>query len=211
VGASFAVLTLFVAQPVWEGYPGAASRVLLPMALVFNVLVPRGRRWLPVLLAGNLSVLGGVLELGSAPVEFFRVRGERAAVAAMIVTPGEGWYPVETDSGHRWRWSQGHGSLRLVNRSTASLQVRLAGTVVPATPRQLTLKVRDEQVLGSGPTAGAVKLTAVAFVLPPGESRLEFDSDRPPVKDLNGDARPLALAVYDLVISVAPAAPSPPP
>jgi biotin-[acetyl-CoA-carboxylase] ligase BirA-like protein len=46
VGAGFAVLMLCVAQPVWEGYPGAATRVLLPMMLAFNVLVPRGRRWL---------------------------------------------------------------------------------------------------------------------------------------------------------------------
>ena len=208
VGAGFAVLLVFVGQPVWEGYPGAASRVLLPMALAFNILVPRGGRWLPVLLAGNLAVVAGVFEFDSVPNEFFRTRGERTTLAALRVTPGEDWYPVEADSGHRWRWSQGHGSLRLVNRSAASIEVRLAGTVVPAASRRLVLKVRGEPVWAHGPTAGSIKLDAVTFLLPPGESMLEFDSDGPAVKGFNGDTRPLALAVFNLVISVAPAPPS---
>ncbi|MGH7957089.1 MAG: hypothetical protein ACREH8_08760, partial [Opitutaceae bacterium] len=62
VGAAFAVMMAFLSTPVWEGYPGAATRVLLPMTLAFNVLVPRGLRWLPVLVAGNLTVAATVFE-----------------------------------------------------------------------------------------------------------------------------------------------------
>ena len=47
---------IFLGAAVWEGYPGAASRVLLPMTLAFNILVPRGWKWWGVLLLGNLSV-----------------------------------------------------------------------------------------------------------------------------------------------------------
>ena len=58
VGAAFAGMMFFLSTPVWEGYPGASTRVLLPMTLAFNVLVPRTGRWLPILLAGNLTVRG---------------------------------------------------------------------------------------------------------------------------------------------------------
>jgi hypothetical protein len=57
VAAAYSVLMIFLGDAVWEGYPGAASRVLLPMTLAFNILVPRGRKWWLVLLLGNLTVL----------------------------------------------------------------------------------------------------------------------------------------------------------
>lgn len=45
------------------GEPSAASRVLLPMQFAFNVLVPSGRWWVPVLLLGNLTLLTGHITL----------------------------------------------------------------------------------------------------------------------------------------------------
>jgi hypothetical protein len=42
VAAAYSVLMIFLGDAVWEGYPGATSRVLLPMTLAFNILVPRG-------------------------------------------------------------------------------------------------------------------------------------------------------------------------
>ena len=76
VGVVFAVMMMFLSTPVWEGYPGAATRVLLPMTLAFNVLLPRGARWLPLLLVGNLTVAASVFEL-SPPREFYSIRGDR--------------------------------------------------------------------------------------------------------------------------------------
>ena len=87
-------MMLFLATPVWEGYPGAATRVLLPMTLAFNILVPRGVRWLPVLIAGNLTVAASVFEF-SPPHEFYIVRGDATASAAVHVATGNDWHGPE--------------------------------------------------------------------------------------------------------------------
>jgi len=56
-GASYAVLMIFLGDAVWESYPSAAARVLLPMTVAFNILVPRGKWWPILLVVGNLGVL----------------------------------------------------------------------------------------------------------------------------------------------------------
>jgi hypothetical protein len=60
VGAAYAVLMPFLSALLWEGYPGAASRVLLPMTFAFNVLVGRSRWFWPLAILGNLSILNGI-------------------------------------------------------------------------------------------------------------------------------------------------------
>ena len=55
LGAAYGVLLLCLGPLVWEGHPGAYTRVLLPLALAFNVLAVRGRAGLGWLLGGNLS------------------------------------------------------------------------------------------------------------------------------------------------------------
>jgi hypothetical protein len=67
VGAPFVALFLFLGPAVWEGLPGAATRVLLPLNLAFNVLVHRARAPLWWLLAGNLTVAAGLLALEDVP------------------------------------------------------------------------------------------------------------------------------------------------
>lgn len=57
VGAAFALLMMVLGESVWEGYPSAAARVLLPMLVAFNILLPRGRRWWIVLVLGNLTII----------------------------------------------------------------------------------------------------------------------------------------------------------
>ena len=105
VGATFAGLLLFLSTPVWEGYPGAATRVLLPMTLAFNLLVPAGGRWLPVLIAGNLGVLAAVQEF-RPPVEFHTLRADPVLEGSVHARPGPGWHGPETleaagEQGHR--------------------------------------------------------------------------------------------------------------
>ena len=66
IGAAYAVLMMFLGDGVWEGFPGAAARVVVPLTLAFNVVVPRGRWWWMVLLVmGNLSALSAVSQLAT--------------------------------------------------------------------------------------------------------------------------------------------------
>ena len=55
---------LVVGPAVWDGIPGAITRVVLPMTLAFNILVPRHRWFLPLWVLGNANLLHGPPELG---------------------------------------------------------------------------------------------------------------------------------------------------
>ena len=62
IAAGYAVLMASVDWAVWEGYPGAITRVVLPLTFGFNILLakrgPRGFWWWFAL--GNLNLLGSV-------------------------------------------------------------------------------------------------------------------------------------------------------
>ena len=60
VGAAYAALLFVLGPPVWEGYPGAATRVLLPLTFAFNVLLIGETWYWPLFLLGNLTVLHGL-------------------------------------------------------------------------------------------------------------------------------------------------------
>lgn len=48
---------------VWEGDPGAATRVVVPMTVAFNVLLPRFRWVWPLWVLGNASAVHRVEEI----------------------------------------------------------------------------------------------------------------------------------------------------
>src|SRR5690606_13592753 len=100
LGAVMSLLMLVLGEAVWEGFPSAAARVLLPMLLAFNLTLPRGWRWGVVLILGNLSLLGSSHFVQLIPSEDSRVEGPM--VLRKIVGVGEvkvafepGWYQME--------------------------------------------------------------------------------------------------------------------
>jgi hypothetical protein len=65
VALPYALLMLTVHKVVWDGYPGAVTRVTLPLAFGFNVLLAReeGPRFWPWFVLGNLHLLASALML----------------------------------------------------------------------------------------------------------------------------------------------------
>ena len=59
-GVGSVVLMTFLGPAVWEGYPGAVTRVLLPMTFAFNAVLPRNHWFWPLFFLGNLSVLSAL-------------------------------------------------------------------------------------------------------------------------------------------------------
>jgi hypothetical protein len=61
----YAVLMLTVHKVVWDGYPGAVTRVTLPLVFGFNILLAReeGRRFWAWFVAGNLHLLPAAMLL----------------------------------------------------------------------------------------------------------------------------------------------------
>ncbi len=63
LGIAYAALLIVLPFPVFEGTPGAFLRVLLPLTLAFNVLVPESRWFWPLVIVGNASVVQGIQAL----------------------------------------------------------------------------------------------------------------------------------------------------
>lgn len=210
VGLPFALLMVMVTAPVWEGYPGATSRVVLPLTLAFNVLVPAGRRWLPVLVLGNLSVFAGLAEMEPPIRDFYRLQGERHFTKSLLVERGPGWYQAESDGKKSWRWAQDRATLRLTNRSAEPVAVRMSCRLSAFTNRHFGLRVNGKEIWNTPLWQSARAHEFPAIVVLPGEtSVVEFATDAPSMKLENGDPRELSLCVFSLVIDVARAEPAP--
>jgi hypothetical protein len=65
IAVPYAVLLFTVHSVVWDGYPGAVTRVTLPLAFGFNVLLTRETGWQfwPWFILGNLHLLPAALML----------------------------------------------------------------------------------------------------------------------------------------------------
>lgn len=63
MGVAYAGLMFVLGPAVWEGDPGAVTRVVLPMTVAFNVLLCRSRLFWPLWVLGNASALHGVEEM----------------------------------------------------------------------------------------------------------------------------------------------------
>ena len=59
IGVVFSVIFLFLSSWVWSGY-WAVCRAALPMTIAYNLLLPAGRRFWPLWIVGNLTLLHGV-------------------------------------------------------------------------------------------------------------------------------------------------------
>ena len=202
VGMAFALMMVFLSTPVWEGYPGAATRVLLPMTLAFNVLAPRGLKWLPLVLAGNLTVGATVFEF-SPPHEFYTVRGP--AASELRVVASKGWHGPEHYLRDHWRWSAGRSELTLRNTGAQPLQVTARAAAISVEGLRGLRVLHGERLLwGDTIGTGAAELR-FGLTVPPGETMLVFVSAEPPRK-VSTDPRDLAFQVANLDIVAARAA-----
>lgn len=212
IGASFALLMVFLGDSVWEGFPGAAARVLLPMQLAFNVLVPAGRGWLVVLLAGNLSLLVApfALEPPAGPDGVgYKLSGSPSVLAndagkAVIVKFSADWYATESGTNSNyWTWAAGSSAaISIVNPHAHPLQTNLRYGLSAISRRTVRLRLNGEELWqGTIPAVGVVNVTLGDISLPPGQNRLEFVSDTPAVLS-EGDPRSLSFNVRNLRIEV---------
>src|SRR5262249_54897101 len=84
VGAAHVALFLVLGEAVWEGFPGAATRVLLPMTLAFNVVAARRRAPVWLLVAGNLAVAAGLLSMKDVPRDPTELAAGRSGASACV-------------------------------------------------------------------------------------------------------------------------------
>ena len=210
VGAAYALLMAVLGEAVWEGYPGAASRVLLPMALAFNIFVPRGLRWWPVLLLGNLTLLLAPATLEAPTRESYEVIAPRELrVAAdgrsFTLAFDAAWYGPERSRFEVWRWSRGAAAITLTNPQPDALRADIAFELRAQQPRELSVRL-GERELWRGPVApgNPARVNLRDLSLPPGATTLRFETNLPAVPAGAGDPRHLAFAVRNLELRLKP-------
>ncbi len=207
IGASFALLLVVLGDAVWEGYPGAASRVLLPMQVAFNVLVPAGRAWLPVLVLGNLTLVSAPSVLQPPLSDGLRLAaraglGENAAGRAFHWEFSPEWYaPERGDSGY-WLWTSGPATLTVRNPHDFPVRARLRFGLTVAQPRGFELRLNGVARWGTAATtAQAFTASLGDLVLEPGENVFAFGTDAP-AAPVPPDPRRLAFCIHDLRLDI---------
>ena len=207
VGMSFAMLMIVLGDAVWEGYPGAATRVLLPMQLAFNVLVPLGRRWRFLLIAGNLSVITAFFEMQPPSIEGFVMGGDSSLYStpegkAVTMEYTTGWYSPEGFRSFFWCWAKGNAGHEIFNPHPFDLKARLRFSTFSVGHRTVRLKLNGEEVWQT--TMGENQLITVSLSslrLTKGKNILVWETD-PPAVQRSSDPRALAFVVQNLHFDV---------
>jgi hypothetical protein len=198
VGAGFVALLLCLGTAVWEGFPGAATRVLLPLNLAFNVLVHRTRAPLAWLLAGNLTVAAGLLALNDPPSDPNELAAIRAQGTACVATLRDGWYGRERASGHTWAWSRGRAAIALEAWPKDAVVPRLEFALRSLAPRTVILSQAGRELWRGSVGVPLTPRQSVPVQMAGGHASIEFTTDSRGVPESgNADARLLAFALYD--------------
>lgn len=206
LGVGYAGLFFFLGSAPWVGDPGAATRILLPLQLAFNALVPRTRLGLSLLVLGNLSAGAGVLSLWSVPGSPHELAAMRADRVRMIAETGNGWYPIEHGRRHAWAWAAGAADLELrAYPVTPHQSLRVSCHIRAFTPRRVTVRQGDN-VLWTGELdrkEHEVDLGVVAFSN--GTAQLRFTTDVAAGKETADKAsRDLAYSVSEVSVRWVP-------
>ena len=197
IGAVFAGVMLLLGTPVWEGYPGAAFRVLLPMSLAFFVLARRRRASLAWLFAGSLTVFSGVLSFRDVPLDLREIAGTRHGAEACIVRVADGWFDCESSGQHTWAWSRGDARLEIQAWPFAAQTWQLEFSLRSLAPRTVAISQNGQELWSGAVGAKPIHVT-VPFQAADGGASLRFSTDAPAVlENGNANARRLAFALYD--------------
>ncbi|MEO5961237.1 MAG: glycosyltransferase family 87 protein [Opitutaceae bacterium] len=209
VGAAYAGLMIVLGDAVWEGDGGATLRVLLPMTLAFNVLVPRGRAWWTLLLIGNLSVVLTRDAMIPPERESYAVHGAGALVASaatsqrVAVEFDANWYSREWSRFEVWRWNKGPATVRVENPQAFALRADVSFGLRANDERSVIVREDGRELWRGILKKGERRDVLVRDVrLAPGMTTWHFDTDVPAVAPANADSRLLAVSLRDLEIRV---------
>lgn len=206
VAVAYSLLMVFLGEAVWEGYPGAASRVLLPMTLAFNILVPRGRvGWGALLVVGNLMMLVSLDAVSLPARQSYHVAGPRALLFAEnggrtieAIFDGQ-WYRVERSWLEYWRWSKGPASVTLRNSQPFALRVGVSFDLRAADARTVLGRSGAQDFFRRTLQPGEqchVELESIR--LGPGDTVLTWETDRPAIFPGGSAGRPIAFSLRNL-------------
>ena len=203
IGAVYAVMLLCLGTAVWEGFPGAATRVLLPLTLAFNVVIARTRAPLAWLIAGNLAVFSGLLALRDVPSDPRELAAARIGETACIARIGDGWFGREHDESHTWYWCSQRGTLTLEAWPKTERTLLLDFKLRAIKPCTVIVRQNGNELARFDAGTGLSFHFIHPLRIVGGQTTLEFSTATPPTREsANPDARTLAFALYDARLGV---------
>src|ERR1019366_537433 len=188
--------------------PSAAARVLLPMTLAFNIRVPRGGWWPLLLVAGNLGIFGSasLLRPEYKTADCCVVEGPRE----LRLNPEDGyevgasfetrnWWPAESEGRDYWHWSKGDCRLVIHNPRPFTVVADVTFGLATADPRGATATIGGRVAWRSELRTAYDNQAAISGLeLPPGDTAILFQSDRPAASPEGAGGRLLMYSVRDL-------------
>lgn len=207
VGAVHVLLLAVLNTQVWEGYPGASARVLLPLTLVFNMLAPRGTTGIVLLVLGNLGVVAGMAQLRPPPDQSWSVTvSDSVELQApehgrIEVRYESGFYGPESYGGYAWRWTSGDATFVVANPYDEPLTVRVRLGLRTTGSREVSLLWAGDEVWRGTVGESLVYADLGIGELPVDGSEITVVVEGPAVPS-KGDDRSLAVAVYDIGVEV---------
>ena len=217
VGACFVPYFLCIGSPAWESH-FTVTRHALPITLAFNLLLAArpGRAWPVWFLLGNCFVpfgiyqfyyyLGGTRDAPPAPAEYIIVNPPATPAAAPIsVRFGSGWSAEQWNEQEGWRWATDSvADIVLVNCSQDSIAVGISCAVRSPVPRTMRLAAGNVELWSGSVDGSLLAVRAFPMLLPPGETTIEFRTNRPPTVSADTDGRAIAFRLQRLRIELGP-------
>jgi hypothetical protein len=194
VGAAFALLLLFTNQDPWADPFSTVPRAILPLTLAFNILVPRTRLGLVVLVAGNLTVL-------SAPSALAIVQPERDTADGITCDYASGFHGAESLGPRTWRWASGGASLRVHNPRPEAAPAAVELDMESVVDRTVTVQAGDSRLRVPLRAHRSVHVRFGPLHLPPGDTVVTLTTDQPPWIEPGPGGRPLTFSVAYLKVT----------
>jgi len=209
IAAPYAVLAVFLGKAVWEGYPGATARVILPLTAAFCLLAPLRRWWIVWFVAGNVSLVVAFDNLAPPGRESSVITGPRslrivAATSAVVDTHfDDHWFEPEKSWLEYWRWSSGNAGLTFFNPHPYTLQADISFGLRANDDRVVGITMPGRTIWLGRLTKGQRREVTIPNVpLAPGDTRWQFETSTPPVPPGPLDPRPLAFSLRNLQVAL---------
>jgi len=208
LGAIYSGLVAVLGTAVYAGDFPAVLRIALPVTVAFNLAVPAGRKWLPLLILANASILPSItvhrIYFHELATPFLGNQFHVSQDGDLVRHPETNEY-LGLDFAAHWssaerrgegyrRWGPPGASITFENPFAQPTPARLAFTVSSHRPSVITLDHNAHPVF-SGPADPHLEEQVVLnLILAPGRNTFVFDIQAVPGRELLEST----LAVNDL-------------
>lgn len=170
----------------------------MPVTVAFNLLAPRTRRWLVILILGNtLSLLGlHAVIVSGPPPELLAQPFPHGISTGYRVDWKSGWHQMEWDQRNYWHWSSGVSTLDISPTNSNLSHAVLRFKTRSIKPMEVQISTQDGPLMKFQSNASLSNEIEVVVPLARGANSVYFHSNTLS-SELSGDERPLSFMLMN--------------